>query len=283
MDYQNYFKEELTDQEILRAFYIVLQYMNELNRDDTAYGLTDRERYIHYQPAQGFDLHLSIGDEISDAFKECIRSGRIQKGNMDKEVYGKAIHFRAVPIKNAKGNTIGIISNGFDLEDTVQLVNSINEISKSIEQVSTGTDELAKAATQLATTSQKSMEQAQITSTNSKKTTEALEIVKSIADQTNLLGLNAAIESARAGEHGKGFSVVASEIRKLANQSKESTVSIKSTVDQMNASVNEITQSITESAAVSEEQAASIEEISATIESINASLKKLVEFSKRFS
>lgn len=92
------------------------------------------------------------------------------------------------------------------------------------------------------------------------KINEISEVIAGITEQTNLLSLNASIESARAGEAGKGFSVVADEIRKLAEQSKKSTEEIKVIISDINNKSGQATKAIDKASQLVNDQVNSVNE-----------------------
>ncbi|MDR7121753.1 methyl-accepting chemotaxis protein [Rheinheimera soli] len=117
----------------------------------------------------------------------------------------------------------------------------------------------------------------------SEKITQVLAVIQTIAGQTNLLALNAAIEAARAGEAGRGFAVVADEVRTLATNTQKATESIRAMIDNLQASAREAVHAMAQSGQYASASVANAKEAGAVLEEIKSSVGTIVDMNVQIS
>jgi len=153
----------------------------------------------------------------------------------------------------------------------------VAKVSESIHQAATAIEEISAGSKELIATGDFVAQAVLAADKKVKDTNSILALILEVADQTKLLGLNAAILAAQAGVHGKGFAVVAEEIRKLATNSASSAKKIPEVLSGIRNAMTEVTTSSKHTYAVSTEQSRSLHEMTRVMEEIQKSVNQLVD------
>lgn len=164
-----------------------------------------------------------------------------------------------------------------NLELLHYLNHSIASMNASLQEIAATVEEVTAGAEQVASASQITAQIANNSKNKVKNIEQVLKAIKHIAAQSNLIGLNAAIEAARVGEAGRGFSVVANEVRKLAASSAESVENIEQVTNEIQDLFLLITAKVEENKEVTLEQSTALTIVSERIQSIEFTMSKIME------
>lgn len=257
-----------------------LSTIKQLFGHDVLLTVIDRDKIVQgFSIPDGIVQQLQVGDLFDDpsgALDQVLKTGQSKHNYLPKEVLGEAFEGELVPVMDGR-DVVGCIVCTYSVGKkeemaaiTVKFQESMNNINESLRtlvaeieslfQLLTGMDEMAVSV-----------------ESDVQNAVEVVNKINSNAKRSNILALNASIEAARSGEFGRGFSVVASEMGKLANDSGSSATEIKTTLNVTMEHLVTITSSIKDAGNFAKEQQGNIRAIREVLEEMNVLAQKLEE------
>jgi hypothetical protein len=254
----------------LEAVIAAADLYRELNAFDCSVLVTDAQGIVvHYVEFETIKTTTVVGKPApGGAAKEVIATKQPVQMVLPEHVYGVKIKVKMKPVFEEDGTLSGVVGNAISLKTAATLHAAAQNIASIAEGMTATTQELAITATQLAQDLMNVKDDSASVLSEIDNTGDILKFVSDVAQSSNLLGLNAAIEAARAGAQGRGFAVVADEIRKMATNSAESVKNIRAILESIHKRTGTVVGTIGNAAQLGERQAAATEQISATIQQL---------------
>lgn len=265
----------------LDALCIAVPYIHKVLKGEAIVAVADKKKDTveRYLPGRRVDSGYRDGERVNpgDNNVYIAFSGKNADVYIDRSVYGVPIKAFAFPILEGR-EVVGALAIGLPVENEEQLKEYMDTMKGIIDSLQDRVHIIAAHSEELSATSEEISEQSEHALKDSEKTNEITSLIKSISQQTNLLGLNAAIEAARAGQHGAGFSIVAQEVRKLSLQTAGATGQIEDSLSNIKHNMENLKTNMGQIADASNEQATLVQDFSDIIERLNTLSAEMNDF-----
>ena len=205
--------------------------------------ITDREKYVAFVPPANLNLQIPVGQPLREGrlVDRAMKEQRQIFMKVDKSARGLPYIGCANPIVDSGGEVVGAFAVSLPVDKYEKTQEMSTELNRQMHSIAATCENVAAQTEEIAAVIKTLLQIVKGSQVYAKNTEELLFSLKEIVSQTNLLGLNASIEAARAGKFGQGFHVVAAEMRKLAGQGAESVKNGVNTVGMIQANSTKIT------------------------------------------
>jgi len=259
-----------------------MPFVRQMFRDDVSISINDHEKVLYFAEAKSLEIGVNVGDELHEDYKDfkmLINKDTRTVARMPGDLQGRPFDAILIPIKE-NDQVVGILGVNYALDNHITLETLISENEATIHALVGGIQQIAAHSEELSATSEEILRNSKKASENSINVTKVTNVIREVSEQTNLLGLNAMIEAARVGDLGSGFGVVANEVRKLSDHTKQAAADIESSLGSVQDSIKHMEQEIGQITTATVDQAGLVNEFMESIEQLSetsANLKTFVQ------
>ena len=264
--------------EVLKNYIEIVPVIKDAFGMDIMMSVTDGYEFLAYWRGDKMVADIKVGDKLSkdDPMWISFTTGKKLEQNCPADVYG--FEFKAITIAIKDGSEIvGTMGIAISLENETytkeasnNLLEAVGKIQSEIERTKECSSDIKKSGEKLDNSTKKIM-------SGINEIQSFVKDIQSISGKTNILSLNASIEAARSGEVGKGFSVVAIEMQKLANDIKESSSKILDIIEHFTDDINEMKQNLDVQTKAQEEQFTITEALIEDAQNIEQTTQKVID------
>ena len=265
-----------------QAFEILQDVLPILLGEEVILFSTDKEKFTSmYTPKEFNEYKAKVGDALAPGSggQVCVETGNMVDRLIPKEVYGMPFRTIALPVVE-DGNIVGCIAIARCRERQTKVIEIADTLSAISEEVAASIQEIANYASNTDEALQSLAKSTYLLLQGIQAINEMNQMIRSIASQTNLLALNASIEAARAGDVGRGFSVVAIEVKKLATGSVEAVSRVSSILKDIDNQMKRVNENVKLTSSMAAEQAHAISEINQAMTAVAETATHLQDISK---